>query len=144
MALNKALQNFVDNGKDTDSFWIEDAKLEFALALEQHRKKAGMTYKEIASKIATSAAYITKVFRGDSNLTIDSMVKLARSVGGRVEIKIVDEHAKEAAPAITGWNQGTKFVLLHLPPRACNTVTSNAVSVSDAKCQTALELEAAA
>ncbi len=93
MGLSKALQKFAELAKGNDTYWIERAKLDFSMALENQRRGAGMTYAAIAKKIGTSAAYITKVFRGDANLTIESMVKLARSTGGRVNIQIVDEQA---------------------------------------------------
>ncbi len=92
MSFSKALQRFSELAKGKDAYWIEQAKLDFSMALESQRRAAGMTYSAIAKKIGTSAAYITKVFRGDANLTIESMVKLARSTGGRVNIQIVDEH----------------------------------------------------
>jgi transcriptional regulator with XRE-family HTH domain len=50
-----------------------------------------MTYAAIAEKLGTSAAYVSKVFRGDENFTIESMVKLARSTDSRVSIQIVNE-----------------------------------------------------
>lgn len=93
MGLSKVLQKFAEVAKSNDSYWIEQAKLDFSMALENQRRVAGMTYAAIAKKIGTSPAYITKVFRGDANLTIESMVKLARSTGGRINIQIVDEQA---------------------------------------------------
>lgn len=89
MALSKALQKFVEQARSTDSYWVEKAKLEYSAALEKQRKSSGLTYAALAKKIGTSAAYITKVFRGDSNLTIESMVKLARASGGRLNIEVV-------------------------------------------------------
>lgn len=87
------LKAFVEKAKQQDSYWVEETKLQFALALESQRKSAGMTYKAVAEKLGTSAAYITKVFRGDTNVTIESMVKLARATGGELEIKVVDAAA---------------------------------------------------
>lgn len=98
MKISKALRGFIDDAKKTDSYWFDAAKLEFALGLEAQRRLAGMSYKAVAQKIGTSAAYITKIFRGDSNVTIESMVKLARATGGRLEVRIVDE------TAVAHWN----------------------------------------
>ena len=84
MKLSKKLQAFVDEAKQTDAYWAESAKLEFALVLEQQRRAAGLSYAYLAKKMGTSAAYISKVFRGDTNLTIESMVKLARATGGNL------------------------------------------------------------
>lgn len=90
MKMSKALKGFVDEAREGDSYWVESAKLQFALCLERQRRSGNMTYKAIAEKIGTSAAYITKIFRGDTNMTIDSMVKLARATGGRLDIRVVD------------------------------------------------------
>lgn len=99
MKLSKSLKAFLDEVRKTDSYWAEQAKLEFSNALEQQRRAAKMTYAGIAEKIGTSAAYITKVFRGDSNVTIETMVKLARSTGGQLDIRIVD-----SAAAVNRWD----------------------------------------
>ena len=71
MKMSKALREFVQTGKQSDSYWVEAAKLQFALDLEDRRRAAGMTYKAVAEKLGTSAAYITKVFRGDSNMPVE-------------------------------------------------------------------------
>ncbi len=131
MALSKALQKFIDKSKETDSYWVEKAKLDYSVALERQRKVAGFSYSDIAKKISSSAAYITKVFRGDSNLTIESMVKLSRAVGGRLDIRIVDEKAQVITPAISSWGNGAKFVIFPTPKKT--TVTSSGVSVAHEK-----------
>jgi hypothetical protein len=38
-----------------------------------------------------SPAYITKIFRGDVNFTIETMVKLARRVGARLHLHLIPE-----------------------------------------------------
>lgn len=128
MALSKALDKFLSEAKKSDSYWVEKAKLDYSVALERQRKVAGFNYSDIAKKISSSAAYITKVFRGDSNLTIESMVKLSRAVGGRLDIRIVDEKAQVITPAITNWSNGAKFVVF--PAQRKTTVTSSGVSVA--------------
>jgi hypothetical protein len=91
MKLSQSLHNFKEEAQKLDTYWVEKAKLDFAKALEQRRKYNQIQYSVIANKLSSSAAYISKVFRGDTNLTIESMVKLARATGGRIEINIVDE-----------------------------------------------------
>lgn len=101
MKLSKALLKFTELAKGKDVFWVERAKLDFAIALEAQRQNAGMSYSAIAEKIGTSAAYITKVFRGDANMTIETMVKLARATGGKASIQVVDERARSGSWADT-------------------------------------------
>jgi len=82
--LSKSFQAFIEKEQLTDSFWAEEAKLDFAFSLEQQRRIAGMSYAAIAKKLGTSSAYVSKVFRGDVNLTIESMVKLVRATDGKI------------------------------------------------------------
>lgn len=93
MKISKALRELENEAKAAGTFWSEQAKLDFSVALERQRRLVNITYAEIAKRIGSSAAYISKVFRGDSNLTIETMSKLAESTGGTLEIKIVNKVA---------------------------------------------------
>ena len=96
MALSKKLQGLVDRAKQSDSYWIEKVKLGFALTLEARRRSKGMTNADLAKKVGVSQAYISKVFRGDTNFTIETMVKLARATGGSLQLEIADEVSHSA------------------------------------------------
>lgn len=91
MWVSKKIQDRINESKKSDSYWIEKAKLDYALELDKFRKVSGLSGKNLAGKLGTSAAYISRVFRGDTNLTIESMVKLARATGAKVEIKLTPE-----------------------------------------------------
>lgn len=95
VAMNKTLQAILDSAKEKEGFWVDSAKLDFAIALENWRKHAGKSYNDVAISLKTSPAYISKVFRGDANLTIESMVKLARVLGCRLDIKLNSENEKQ-------------------------------------------------
>lgn len=90
MKISKTLKAFIEESSKSDSYWVERAKLKFSVDLETKLRKAGMTYAALAQKLGTSASYITKVFRGDANMTIESMVKLARATDGQLEIRIIE------------------------------------------------------
>ena len=73
--------SFADTFQDamqSDEFWTDYAILEFTTKLSQTIKQKGISKAELARRMETSQAYITKLFRGEANLTIASMVKLAR------------------------------------------------------------------
>lgn len=91
MWVSKKIQDRINESKKTDSYWVEKAKLDYALELDKFRRVSGLSGKTLAEKLGTSAAYISRVFRGDTNLTIESMVKLARATGAKVEIKLTPE-----------------------------------------------------
>lgn len=100
MSTSKKIDEFLSDAKRSDVYWVEKAKLDFAIKLDKQRKQSCLNLASVARKIGKSPAYITKVFRGDSNLTIESMVKLARATGGNLRIQIVDE-----APVVHRWDK---------------------------------------
>ena len=95
MKLSKNLRSFVENAKKEDFYWVEKLKLDFALELDRRRRALDMTGTEFAKELGVSRAYVSKVFRGDANLTIESMVKIARAAGARVSLSMVDENLPE-------------------------------------------------
>lgn len=101
MWVSKKIQDRINESKKTDSYWVEKAKLDYALELDKFRRVSGLSGKSLAEKLGTSAAYISRVFRGDTNLTIESMVKLARATGAKVEIKLTPELTTVSTSTIT-------------------------------------------
>ncbi len=87
--MSSKLKAFLNTARQSDGYWIEKAKLGFAIALERWRKAKGLNNSELAQKVGVSPAYMTKVFRGDCNFTIETMVKLARACDGQLNIQIV-------------------------------------------------------
>lgn len=71
-------------------YWAEHTKLDFAYSLDRMLNQRGMTRTAMATALNSSPAYITKVMRGDANLTIETMAKLALAIGGRVHVHISD------------------------------------------------------
>lgn len=88
--MNKPALDWHKSLEQDPSYWAEHIKLDFAYALDRMLRQRGMTRSAMASALDSTPAYITKVMRGDTNLTIETMAKLALSVGGRVHIHISD------------------------------------------------------
>lgn len=66
----------------------EEVKLAFAIAIDKAIKNNQVSRTSIAERLCTSSAWVTKVLRGDVNLTIESMVKLAQAVECRLNISV--------------------------------------------------------
>ena len=75
--------------EDDEAYWAEKNKLDFSVELFQIMKRRGISKKELAERLGTSQAYITKVFRGDANFTLDSMTKLVQALDAKIAIQIV-------------------------------------------------------
>lgn len=109
MAL-KSFKTLLTDAKQRDGFWVEKAKLDFSVALNRLFEKSGMSQKELAEKLNTSPAYITKVFRGDANFTIETMTKLARAVDGQLHLNITEP---ESSVICNRTNEQPTTTLLH-------------------------------
>jgi transcriptional regulator with XRE-family HTH domain len=68
----------------------EGLKLDFALGLVRLLEKNQIAYGDYAKSVGVSPAYISKVLRGDTNVTIETMVKLATGAKGDVHIRVTD------------------------------------------------------
>lgn len=79
---------FAEKIRQRDSYWVERVKIDFAEELGRLMERRGINRAELAQRIGTSAAYISKALRGDTNFTIESMVKLVRALDGRLELHI--------------------------------------------------------
>ncbi|XZG69261.1 helix-turn-helix domain-containing protein [Chitinibacteraceae bacterium HSL-7] len=93
-------------------YWADDAKIEFAVAIEHRLNKLDISRSELADRLGTSKAYITKMLRGDANLTIESMARIATALDGRLCMMIAGRD-----------NRARWFELVHSTP------TSRAPSV---------------
>lgn len=66
----------------------DEIKLDIAVEFDRALRAQNKTRKEFSQKLGVSPAMITKVLRGDANLTIDTMVKLAEAAGCHLDIKL--------------------------------------------------------
>jgi transcriptional regulator with XRE-family HTH domain len=84
----KTFKSLFDDARRKDTFHVEQAILQFTSDLYQLMLNRGLTKAELARALGTSPAYITKVFRGDANFTIESMVKLTNAIDGQLHLHV--------------------------------------------------------
>lgn len=77
-----------------DSLRADEVKLDFAVQLAAAIDERKITRQEYSRLVGVSGARITKALRGDTNLTIDSMDKLASAVGRDIHIKLARKGSK--------------------------------------------------
>lgn len=87
MSQDKAIEWYRGLANDTE-YLAEDAKIGFAVCVNRRLGQLGMSKAALAQKLGTSPAYVTKVLRGDANLTIKTMVELAHAVDGTLHLHI--------------------------------------------------------
>lgn len=72
--------------RDTEGYYVEEVKNDFAVLVDKALERLQINRAELAKRLGKSPAYVSKVLRGDANLTIASMVKISRAIGYKVEI----------------------------------------------------------
>ena len=80
----KAFKKWYEDQKDTVEFKVEHNKNEFAIELNRLMEDQGIKRIDLAARIERTPAYMTKVLRGDANLTIDTMTRFADAVGAEL------------------------------------------------------------
>jgi transcriptional regulator with XRE-family HTH domain len=74
-------------------YWIDGPITEFVEDLARLMEEQRVTRAELARRLGTSRAYITKMLGGNANFTLLTMVKLAMALDGAVHIHISDKRA---------------------------------------------------
>lgn len=69
----------------------EHVAVAFLAQVNARMQAQGMSNAELARRMGTSAAYITRLFRGNANLSVQTMTKLAFAVGATLSLKLVEE-----------------------------------------------------
>lgn len=78
----------LEEAKTGDAYWVDKVSLEFTEDLCASMDRQGMTRADLARQIGVSRGYITKVLRGSGNVTLETMVKLARAVGCELDVRL--------------------------------------------------------
>lgn len=86
--VNKTFRSLLEDAKQRDTYWAGKAIQDFIEDLWRLMEDQGVNKAELARRIGKTPAYVTKVFRGTSNFTIESMVKLAHALDGQLCIHV--------------------------------------------------------
>ncbi|MDF1536430.1 MAG: helix-turn-helix transcriptional regulator [bacterium] len=87
----KSFKELFKSAETGNNYWIADAKYTFAEDLDRLAAVKKVSRADLARRLDTSPAYITKIFRGNANFTISTMVKVVRSLGGRLHLHVSPE-----------------------------------------------------
>ena len=83
-------KQLISKARASLEYWREVPMNEFAVELGNRMERLGVTRAELARRLGTSQAYVTKVLGGRVNFTIETMVKLAFALDGALHLHISD------------------------------------------------------
>ncbi|GIK54205.1 MAG: hypothetical protein BroJett014_31780 [Planctomycetota bacterium] len=79
---------WLTEARGTSEYAAEHVKMDFAVGLERRMDEAGVSRADLARRLGTSAAAVTMALRGDANLTIDRMVRMAHALDAQVHVLV--------------------------------------------------------
>ena len=77
----------------TPAYQAEKLAVAFLAELNAFMQAHDVSNAELARRAGVSPAYITKVFRGPSNLSLETLTKLADAVGSKVHLHLANNSA---------------------------------------------------
>jgi hypothetical protein len=84
----RGFRALLSKARQRDRFWVAKATQDFTEALFGLMERRGVNKAELARRIDSSPAYITKALQGNTNFTIGSMVRLVRALDGQLCIHV--------------------------------------------------------
>ena len=85
--------------ENTPEFLLECVKLTFAEELCRLLEEQGVSRGQLAERLGTSRAYVTRILRTDYNLTAETMVKVALALDARVLLNLKSRQAPSRSAA---------------------------------------------
>lgn len=94
--------DLLDELQEDENYWLDAAKDEVATQVCQVMERKGVKKAELARRMEKTPTYITKVLKGTTNFTLDSLVSMARALGCDLEVRFVESQSEtEPCPVET-------------------------------------------
>lgn len=88
---NMTFREVIASAIESADLDVEAAKIDFALALGRLLEHSGISKADLAKRLGVSKPMVTRILRGDSNLTIETMVRAARAAHGCLHLHVAPE-----------------------------------------------------
>jgi transcriptional regulator with XRE-family HTH domain len=99
MSNRSSLARWAQQTRASPEYAAEKAKLDFAVALDRRMQQIKVHRAELARRLGTSAAAVTMAMRGDANLTLDRMVRMAHALDATVHLTVAPNISRAALSA---------------------------------------------
>lgn len=111
----RTFEDIVQKARQHESYWVEAALYDFTETVCGLLEDSGMTRTELAQKLGVTSAYITKLLRGDANVTIKTMVRLARVFGRQLQIALPQQQEGQGKLSVAVMQQTEHAWRFELP-----------------------------
>jgi len=98
--VHEEIQAALKAARETHEYRAEGASIEFTNAMVTRMREASVTRSELARMIKATPAYISKILRGATNFSLDSMVKIANALNCELRLHLQPSGAKSRRLAL--------------------------------------------
>jgi transcriptional regulator with XRE-family HTH domain len=91
----EGFSGLLDRLQNSEGYELDALKVELCEQIYLIMQREGVTKAELARRLKTSRAYITKLLQGSANLTLESLVKVARALGCKLSVKLRSKAGEE-------------------------------------------------
>jgi transcriptional regulator with XRE-family HTH domain len=75
--------------EEHEDYWLAGAILEFTEAVVREMERQDISRTELARRLGTTPAYVTKILRGKVNFTLATMMRLARALSSEMHVQLI-------------------------------------------------------
>ncbi len=108
-------RKFLESVRSGVGYWKSYSLMQFTLSLTRLMKLEKVSGKALASRLGVSPAQISKVLRGNENVTIETMAKFADALGAVVHIHVAKKGVEVEWRETPAESRSTRVVLSSLP-----------------------------
>ena len=96
MIENAMFRELFDSARSSLPYRVEKAIIGFTEQVIGRIESLDLSTTEFAAKLEASPAYVTKLLRGGTNFTLESMVKVSDAINCELEVKLVPKSGGES------------------------------------------------
>ena len=96
MTENAAFRELFDSARSSFPYRVEKAIIGFTEQVIGRIEILDLSRTDFAARLESSPAYVTKMLRGETNFTLESMVKVSDALNCELEVKLVPKLGVES------------------------------------------------
>lgn len=104
---SEQFSDLLQRAEQSDAFQIDRLKLEISERIYATMKQQRTSNAELARRLGKSRAYVTKLLRGTTNFTLESLVRIGRALSCEVEFELLPKARRAKAPQLPSSRRST-------------------------------------
>jgi len=81
-------KKLIKDARESDAYLLEKASMSFLVDIWRIMKEKKITQKQLAEKAGLKESYISRIFSRKGNLTLATMVKLAKCLDTNIKVEV--------------------------------------------------------